>query len=94
MTEHHFGYQDDSYAIGALLEFIESEDVAKNIRNLQDDNFRKGSEGMIITHVPLEIKPYKISLDTDNIQESRANIKTYLNDIVTLTLAQIVSEIP
>ena len=93
VTEHHFGYEDDSYAIGALLEFIESEDVAKNIRNLQDDNFRKGSEGMIITNVPLEIKPYKISLDIDHIQDRRANIKTYLNDIVTLTMAQIVSEI-
>jgi len=93
ITEHHFGYQDDSYAIGAILEFIESEDEAKNIRNLQDDNFRKGSEGMIITNVPLDIKPYKISLDTDNILNSQTNIKTYLNDIVTLTLAQIASEL-
>lgn len=93
ITEHHFGYQDDSYAIGAILEFIESEDEAKYIRNLQDDNFRKGSEGMIITNVPLDIKPYKISLDTDNILNSQTNIKTYLNDIVTLTLAQIASEL-
>lgn len=93
ITQHHFGYQDDSYAIGALLEFIESESDAKSLRNLQDDNFRKGSDGMIITNVPLEIKPYKISLDTDNIQDRLPNIKTYLNDIVTLTLAQIASEI-
>lgn len=93
VTEHHFGYEDDSYAIGALLEFIESEDDAKSIRNIQDDNFRKSSDGMIITNVPLEIKPYKISLDSNNIEERQANIKTYLNDIVTLTLAQIASEI-
>src|SRR5690606_14539239 len=73
ITEHHFGYEDDSYAIGAILEFIESEDDAKSIRNLQDDNFRKGSEGMIITNVPLEIKPYKISLETDNIQLRETN---------------------
>jgi len=93
VTQHHFGYEDDSYAIGALLEFIESEDDAKSIRNLQDDNFRKSSDGMIITNVPLEIKPYKISLDTDKIENRQANIKTYLNDILTLTLAQIASEI-
>ncbi len=93
VTLHHFGYQDDSYAIGALLEFIESESDAKSIRDLRDDNYRKGSDGMIITNVPLEVKPYKISLDTDNIQNSHTNIKTYLSDIVTLTLAQIASEI-
>ncbi len=93
VTEHHFGYEDDSYSIGALLEFIESEDEAKSIRNIQDDNFRKSSDGMIITNVSLEIKPYKISLDSNNIEERQANIKTYLNDIITLTLAQIASEI-
>jgi Fic family protein len=93
VTQHHFGYQDDSYAIGALLEFIESEDEAKSIRNLQDDNFRKGSEGMIITNVPLDIKPYKVSLDTDSIHNTQTNIKSYLNDIVTMTLAQIASEL-
>lgn len=93
VTQHHFGYQDDSYAMGAILEFIESEDITKNIRNLQDDNYRKESDGMIITNVPLDIKPYKISLDTDNIKDRQANIKTYLNDIVTLTLAQIASEL-
>lgn len=93
VTQHHFGYEDDSYAIGALLEFIESEDVARNIRDMHDDNFRKDSEGMIITHVPLEIKPYKISLDTDTIDARETNIQSYLNDILTLTLAQIASEI-
>ncbi len=93
VSEHHFGYQDDSYAIGAILEFIESEDEAKSIRNIKDDNFRKNSEGMIITNVPLEIKPYKISLETNNIIERQVNIKNYLNDIVTLALAQIASEI-
>lgn len=93
VSEHHFGYEDDSYAIGAILEFIESEDEAKSIRNIQDDNFRKSSDGMIITNVPLEIKPYKISLESDNIMERHVNIKNYLNDVVTLALAQIASEI-
>lgn len=93
VTHHHFGYEDDSYALGAFLEFIESEDVARSIRNLEDDNFRKGSDGMIISHVPMDIKPYKISLDTEKIQDRQGNIKTFLHDILTLTLAQIASEI-
>lgn len=93
ITQHHFGYQDDSYAIGGILEFIESEDEAKSLRNLNDNNFRKGSDGTIITNVPLETKPYKISLDSDTIITRRVNISTYLSDLVTLTLAQIASEI-
>jgi hypothetical protein len=31
VTQHHFGYPDDSHAIGALLEFMESESDAKSI---------------------------------------------------------------
>lgn len=91
ITEHHFGYQDDSYAIGAILEFIESEAEAKSTRNLEDDNFRKDSDGMIITNVPLDIKPYKVSLEPDKVPV--ANIKTYVSDIVTVTIAQIASEL-
>jgi len=48
---------------------------------------------MIITNVPLEIKPYKISLETNNIIERQVNINNYLNDILTLALAQIASKI-
>lgn len=93
ISQHHFGYEDDSFAIGSLLEFIESEDITGNIRNLPDENFRNGSEGIIITNIALEIKPYIFSLDTDIIQDRQANIKIYLNNLLTLTLAQIASEI-
>lgn len=48
---------------------------------------------MIITNVAFGIKPYKISLESDNIIERPVNIMIYLNDIVTLALAQIASEI-
>lgn len=93
ITEHHFGYEDDSYAIGAILEFIESESDAKAIRNLKKDNFRKGDDGMIISNVSMDIKPYKISLETDNISERQTNVETYLKDLVTLTIAQIINEL-
>jgi Fic family protein len=94
VTLHHFGYEDDSFAIGAFLEFIESEDDAKSLRNLGDENFRKGSDGMIITNVPLPIKPYKLSLDTtNNVKERHANISAYIGEIITIALAQIASEI-
>lgn len=91
---HHFGYEDDSFAIGAFLEFIESEDDAKSLRNMQEDNFRKNSDGMIITSVPLPVKPYKLSLDTtNNFAERKTNINNYMTEIMTVALAQIVSEI-
>lgn len=91
---HHFGYEDDSFAIGAFLEFIESEDDARSVRNMQEENFRKGSAGMIINSVPLPVKPYKLSLDTiNNITERKTNIENYITEIMTVALAQIVSEI-
>ena len=93
-TLHHFGYEDDSFAIGAFLEFIESEDDAKNIRNLSDESFRKNSDGMIITMVPLPIKPYKLSLDViNNNKERQTSINAYIDQIITIALAQIASEI-
>jgi len=93
-TLHHFGYEDDSFAIGAFLEFIESEDDAKTVRNLSDESFRKNSDGMIITTVPLPIKPYKLSLDVvNNSKERQTSINSYLDEIITIALAQIASEI-
>ncbi len=93
ISQHHFGYEDDSYAIGGILEVIEPENATSDIRNLNDENFRKDSKGIIITNVPLEIKPYKFSLDTKNMDDRKTNIKSYLQDIVTFTLAQIAEEI-
>lgn len=94
ITLHHFGYEDDSFAIGAFLEFIESEDDAKSLYNIGEDNFRKSSDGMIITSVPLPVKPHKLSLDTsNNIIESKTNITNFITEIMTVALAQIVSEI-
>jgi Fic family protein len=94
VTLHHFGYEDDSLSIGAFLEFIESEDTARSIRSLEEDSYRKDSDGMIITNVTLPIKPYKISLENAKItNETHANIKSYIGEIMAVTLAQIVSEV-
>ena len=93
ITQHHFGYQDDSYAIGAILEFIESEAEAKKQRTLTEGNYRKSREGRVITNVPLDIAPYKVSLSTEFNQSLKSNVKSYLEDVLTLTLSQIASEI-
>lgn len=93
ISQHHFGYEDDSYAIAGILEVVEAESESLDIRNLKDENFRKDSNGYIITNVPLEINSYKLSLDTLNIQDRKTNLNSYLQDIVTFTLAQIAEEI-
>jgi hypothetical protein len=49
---------------------------------------------MIITSVPLPIKPYKLSLDVVNgLQDRRRNLENYYTEMITVVLAQIVSEI-
>lgn len=93
ITQHHFGYEDDSYAIGGLLEYIEPENVSFDLENQKDENFRKDSNGFIISNVPLELNSYKFSLDTENIQDRKVNINSYLQDLITLTLVQIAEEI-
>ena len=93
ITQHHFGYEDDSYAIGGVLEYIEPENSNSDIRNLKDENFRKDSNGFIISNVPLELNSYKFSLDTQNIEDRKVNINSYLQDLITFTLVQIAEEI-
>ena len=90
---HHFGYEDDSFAMGAFLEFHEPEDDIKRVEDLDKNNIRIGQNNVIISNIPLGFKPYKISLDTASIQDRQSNIHTYLNDVITLTLSQIVNEI-
>lgn len=94
VTLHHFGYEDDSFAVGAFLEFIEPEDETQSLRNFKEANFRKGAEGLMITSISLPVKPYKLSLDVQNgLNERKANLETYITEIMTVALAQIVSEV-
>lgn len=77
ITIHHYGYDDSTLAIGAFLEFL---------------NHDETYEDRINATLPLEIKPHVISISKD-IESKEKNIRTYLENAVTLTLAQIASEI-
>ncbi|MES2396598.1 MAG: Fic family protein [Bacteroidota bacterium] len=85
---HHFGYDDSTIAVGAFLEFIEASNGTKKTNGFS----RKGQDNNLITSLPLDIKPHIISLEAD-IKELEHNLKSFLQDSVTVTLAQIASEI-
>lgn len=88
---HHYGYDDSTMAIGAFLEFIETEKKQKSSGRKKLFE-RKGQNDNLITSVPLDIKPHIISLESD-IKGLEKNLSTFLQDTVTVTLGQIASEI-
>lgn len=79
ITVHHYGYDDSTLAIGAFLEFLTvHKDDMPNER--------------IDEALPLEIKPHVISL-TGDITTKEKNIAAFIQNAVTLTIAQIASEL-
>jgi Fic family protein len=76
ITVHHYGYDDSALAIGAFLEYLSPEEIGGD---------------RIDRSLPLEIKPHVISISAD-IESKEKNIRTYLENAVTLALAQIASE--
>jgi Fic family protein len=72
---HHFGYEENTIAIGSFVEFKGDK---------MDDK--------IDTTIPLDIPPHVISI-SENFDSKKRNIKEYLENAMTLTLAQIASEI-
>lgn len=86
---HHYGYDDSTIAVGAFLEFIESAAIASKKAN---GFSRKGQDNNLITSLPLDIKPHIVSLEAD-ISELESNLKSFLQDTITITLGQIASEI-
>jgi len=80
ITLHHFGYDDSTVAIGAILEYNESRD---------------DKEETALTLLPLSIEPITISVDDSNTQleNSFDDIYMFLHNSVTLTLGQIASEL-
>jgi Fic family protein len=86
---HHYGYDDSTVAVGAFLEFIESSTNGKRNSNGYS---RKGQNNNTITSVPLNVKPHIISLEAD-ITKLESNLKSFIQDTVTITLGQIASEI-
>lgn len=82
ITLHHYGYDDSTFAVGAVLQYNEPSKAKENEQDLT-------------TVLPLSIEPYTISLDMKSaeINNSKSDIHTFLQNVLTLTLAQIVSEI-
>ena len=83
ITLHHYGYDDTTFAIGAILQYKEP---YKTKTKTNDED--------LTTILPLSIGPYTISLDMQptEINNSEADINSFLQNVLTLTLAQIVSE--
>ncbi len=82
ITLHHYGYDDSTFAIGAILQYNEPSNTKTNPEDLT-------------TVLPLSIDPYTISLDMQSIEikNSAVDVHTFLQNVLTLTLAQIMSEI-
>ncbi len=76
-TLHHFGYDNTAVAIGAFLEF-------------KGDKQRKNDDDLTL---PLDIKPYVLSVEKEITEASVANINSFLENVLTLTLAHIASEL-
>lgn len=87
---HHYGYSDTTLAISS---FLESKDFSKTKSKSKNSNDEKTYA------TPLDIPPHVISIsskdksDKDNINSKKKNIQLYLETALTLTLAQISSEI-
>lgn len=78
VTIHHYGYDESTVAIGAFLEFFGSKEEA--------------TEERIEASIPLDIKPHVISIYED-IPSREKNIRAFLENALTLTLAQMASEL-
>lgn len=80
ITLHHYGYDDTTLAIGAFLEFLIPEDSGDMLDRLDKS-------------LPLDLPPHVLSIYAD-IDSKEKNISAFLDHAVTLTLAQIASELP
>jgi Fic family protein len=75
---HHFSYDDSVIAIGSFIEFVEK----------VPDGPQKEEK----TNIPINLKPYTISLENNNIK-SNQNLEEYIRDVVKVGLTIIANEI-
>lgn len=73
---HHYSYDDSVIAIGSFLEFTE----------------HHGEENEERTTIPINMKPYTISLEGDSAQHL-GNLNHYIRDVVKIGLTIIANEI-
>jgi len=74
---HHFGYFDSVVAIGSFVEFIDSSYDNEKIKQT----------------IPLNIKPYTLSLENELSEYTKRNIEDYLRDVFKVGLTLIINEI-
>ncbi len=74
---HHFGYFDSIVAIGAFIEFID----------------KTHTESRIEQTIPINIKPYTISLEKELSESSKKNIEDYLKDVIKVGMSIVINEI-
>ncbi len=77
ITIHHFGYFDSVVAIGAFIEFIDKTHLNNRIEQT----------------IPLNIKPYTVSLEQKLSDNTKQNIKDYLKDVIKIGMSIITNEI-
>lgn len=86
VSVHHYGYEDSTIAIGAVLEFGENGTGQRRARQ------RKGRDNRTWTMVPIDLKPFTMSVQLD-VSQIEQDIRSYVSDIVTITLAHIANEL-
>jgi len=84
--------QDKRYQLGVTVHHYGYDDntlvIGAFLEFLQSDEIKE----RLNSTLPLEIKPHVISISS-NIESKEKNIRTFLENAITLTLAQIASEI-
>lgn len=79
ITLHHYGYDDSSFAIGAFIQYAET------TSQKHDEDEKE------LSLIPLDIAPHVISLENEP-KGLEANVSSFLNDAMTLSLSHIASE--
>lgn len=74
---HYFGYFDSVVAIGAFVEFID--------KSKENDRIEQT--------MPIQIKPYTISLENEFTDSSKNNIEAFLRDILKVGMSIIINEL-
>ena len=83
--------ENKKYQLGVSIHHYGYDDATLAIGSFLEFKGSKEDEE-IDTTVPLEIPPHVISI-FDNLEDKKSNIKGYLENALTLTLAQIASEV-
>ena len=77
ITIHHFGYFDSVVAVGAFIEFID----------------KTHKDSIIEQTIPLNIKPYTVSLEKELVENTKRNIEDYLKDVFKIGMSIVINEI-